>query len=187
MKSPFFHLKFWHILHLLMYLGKYPVWFFKVKLKWCIATFCNLWVVGLKLSRYVVIYISFFWKAELCTYSTFNIFQPPSLIILPAILLNLQVILYGDQIPWNKQENVIVICNHQSSGTNLFKETTLHINPRIRSYTLFSLYLFTKSFHVVVMFLTKVPNLQISKLQFLRLECSWWPNAIWLKVIQSLG
>lgn len=28
MKSPFFHLKFWHILHLLMYLGKYPVWFF---------------------------------------------------------------------------------------------------------------------------------------------------------------
>lgn len=50
--------------------------------------------------------------------STFNVFQPPSLIILPAILLNLQVILYGDQIPWNKQENVIVICNHQSSGTN---------------------------------------------------------------------
>ena len=95
--------------------------FFKVKLNWCIATFCNLWVVGLKLSRYVVIYIPFFWKAELCTYSTFNIFQPPSLIILPAIILNLQVILYGDQIPWNKQENVIVICNHQSSGTNCLK------------------------------------------------------------------
>ena len=95
--------------------------FFKVKLNWCIVTFCNLWVVGLKLSRYVVIYISFFWKAELCTYSTFNIFKPPSLIILPAILLNLQVILYGDQIPWNKQENVIVICNHQSSGTNFLK------------------------------------------------------------------
>ena len=53
--------------------------------------------------------------------STFNIFQPPSLIILPAILLNLQVILYGDQIPWNKQENVIVICNQQSSGTNCLK------------------------------------------------------------------
>ncbi|XP_020622408.1 1-acyl-sn-glycerol-3-phosphate acyltransferase epsilon-like [Orbicella faveolata] len=26
-----------------------------------------------------------------------------------------EVIFYGDQIPWDKQENVIVICNHQSS------------------------------------------------------------------------
>ncbi|RMX44317.1 hypothetical protein pdam_00018856 [Pocillopora damicornis] len=30
-------------------------------------------------------------------------------------LTGAEVILYGDQIPWNKQENVIVICNHQSS------------------------------------------------------------------------
>ena len=171
-----------------MYLGEFSVWLFKISVNFSVAIFCNLWLVGLKLSRYVVIYIPFFWESWIMHLSsTFNIFQPPSLIILPAILPNLQVILYGDQIPWNKQENVIVICNHQSSGTNLFKETTLHINPRIRSYTLFSLYLFTKSFHVVVMFLTKVPNLQISKLQFLRLECSWWPNAIWLKVVQSLG
>ena len=28
-----------------------------------------------------------------------------------------KVIFYGDQIPWDKQENVIVLCNHQSSGS----------------------------------------------------------------------
>ena len=49
--------------------------FFKVKLNWCIVTFCNLWVVGLKLSRYVVIYIPFFWEAELCTYLLHSIFS----------------------------------------------------------------------------------------------------------------
>ena len=105
-----------------MYLGEFSVWLFKISVNFSVAIFCNLWLVGLKLSRHVVIYIPFFWGSWIMHLSsTFNIFQPPSLIILPAILLNLQVILYGDQIPWNKQENVIVICNHQSSGTNFLK------------------------------------------------------------------
>ena len=46
--------------------------------------------------------------------SDFGVLNDLSLLSVMSTLF--QVIFYGDPLPWDKQENVIVLCNHQSSG-----------------------------------------------------------------------
>lgn len=57
-------------------------------------------------------------------------FEVKCLIMVQCSLFFLfKVIFYGDPIPWDKQENVIILCNHQSSGSISISQVFVPSSP----------------------------------------------------------